>query len=80
MKSWLEKIVVMIVNVVELGLAMTLQAIHQTPLLKVIKIEKIVSKKEKDKLEKVSQTFGRVQWTVEEFGEKLELSVSGLDI
>jgi hypothetical protein len=47
--------------------------------MKVIKIENVVSKKEKDKLEKVSQTFGRAQWTVE-FGEKLELSASRLDV
>jgi hypothetical protein len=50
--SQFEKFVVRVVNVVELGLAMVLQAIHQAPLLKVNKIEKIVSKREKDKLER----------------------------
>jgi hypothetical protein len=63
----------MVVSVVELGLAMALQAIHQAPffapfvvarsmwyssvatlVLKAIKTKEIVSKKEKDKLERVS--------------------------
>jgi hypothetical protein len=39
-KSQLEKFVVRVVNVVELGLAMALLAIHQAPLLKVIKTKK----------------------------------------
>jgi hypothetical protein len=41
-------------SLVELGLAMALQAIHQAPLLKAIKIKEIVSKKKEDKLERVS--------------------------
>jgi hypothetical protein len=35
----LERFVVMVISVVELGLVMALQAIHQAPLLKAIKIE-----------------------------------------
>jgi hypothetical protein len=55
----LEKFVITIVNVIELGLAMVFQSIHQVPLLKVIKRKKTIFKKEKDKLERVNQTFGR---------------------
>jgi len=44
----------MVANVVELGLAIALQAIYQAPLLKAIKTKEIVSKRKKDKLERVS--------------------------
>ncbi len=74
------KFIITIVSVVELALAMALQAIHQAPSLKTIKTEEAISKRKKDKLEKVSQTFGRVQWIMEKFGEKLKLSAFGLDV
>jgi hypothetical protein len=56
--SQFERFVIMVINVVELGLIMALQAIHQAPLLKVIKIEKTVSKREKDKLERLTRPLG----------------------
>jgi hypothetical protein len=53
--------------------------VHEAPLLKVAKKENIVSKRKKDKIEKVSQILWHAQWTVEKFGEELCLCAFGLD-
>jgi hypothetical protein len=65
-------------DIFELGLVMAFQ-VHEAPLLKVAKKEDIVSKRKKDKIEKVIKILWHVQWIVEEFGEELCLCAFGLD-
>jgi len=41
---------------------------------------KTINKQQKDKLEKVGHTFGRVAWTMDDFYRNLKLCNVGIDI
>ncbi len=41
--------------------------------------EEFISKKEKQTLERVSNTFGHVEWTIKDFSSKLKLKNEGVD-
>ncbi len=48
--------------------------------LLILKSKDHVSKREKRKMEKMSHAFGCTHWNVQNFGEKLSLNASRLDV